>query len=347
MKMKSKIALLILLAIGVIGFFNFYMKSSLTGSALTKEWMENPFPEKFDEDSILPYGYTLGPWPQSFEGEPIVTKLTYQKGPPLKFLEKITQVWRPVEIELEIYGPKTIKEGMTANDWQNCFASAFSCHSEKEFFVSEIFPDRAKHKHDALTLTWVDSLDPLAPRGLHLTIEAPTYQIDRYTFITEKGATQTFSLQSVKTEEGARARALFKKTLSGLKVKEDLQSARAWIQNKIKSVNLDQARSITDPKLRLERLIQIQNWIYSLLTVDPTHIEPFFHLAGVTHMLAIELMRTDQTYFKSQEAWILSFRPLFETLLAYAKDFPGNQPLVANIESLLQDLLVEQNKLSH
>jgi hypothetical protein len=154
-------------------------------------------------------------------------------------------------------------------------------------------------------------------------------------------------LQSVKTEEGEQARVLFKKTLSGLKVKEDLQSARAWIQTKIKSVNLDQTRSIRDPKLRLERLIQIQNWIYSLLTVDPTHVEPFFHLAGVTHLLAIELLKTDQVYFKSQEAWILSFRPLFETLLAYAKDFPNDQAIVTNIESLLQDVLVEQNKLSH
>jgi hypothetical protein len=345
--MKSKIALPILLVILAIGFFSYSMKSTLTGSALKKEWFENQFPEKLDEDSILPYGYTLGPWPQSFAGEPIVTKLTYQKGPPLKFLEKITQVWRPVEIELEIFGPKTIKANMTASDWRNCFASAFACHSEKELFVSEIFPDRKQHKRDKVELTWVDSLDPLAPRGTHLQIDAATYQIDRYTFITEEGATQTFSLQSVKTEEGEQARVLFKKTLSGLKVKEDLQSARAWIQTKIKSVNLDQTRSIRDPKLRLERLIQIQNWIYSLLTVDPTHVEPFFHLAGVTHLLAIELLKTDQVYFKSQEAWILSFRPLFETLLAYAKDFPNDQAIVTNIESLLQDVLVEQNKLSH
>ena len=104
---------------------------------------------------------------------------------------------------------------------------------------------------------------------------------------------------------------------------------------------------IQDPKLRLQRLIQIQNWIYSLLTVDPTHVDPFFHLAGVTHLLAMELLKSKQVFYASQEAWILSFRPLFETLLAYTQDFPDSAEQVKNIEALLQNILFEQNKLAH
>jgi hypothetical protein len=57
-------------------------------------------------------------------------------------------------------------------------------------------------------------------------------------------------------------------------------------------------------------------------------------------------MKSKQTYFPNQEAWILSFRPLFETLLSYAKDFSGSEQMVKNIEALLQDILIEQNKLS-
>jgi hypothetical protein len=346
--MKSKKALLVLLflALGSVAYY-FTLGSSLAGKALAKEWIDNQFPEKLDEDTILPYGYTLGPWPTQFEGEPIVTKLTYQKGPPKKFLEKITQVWRPVEVELQIYGPHTVKEGMSASKWRTCFASAFICRSEKKLYLSEVFGDRNQFDGDEIELTWFDSLDPLAARGTHLKIEALTYRIDRYTVITETGAAQTFSLKTVKGPMGDKARELFLKTLGGLKVKEDLQSARLWIQNKIRSVRLDEVKLIQDPKLRLQRLIQIQNWIYSLLTVDPTQVDPFFHLAGVSHLLAMELIKSKQVYFHSQEAWILSFRPLFETLLEYAKDFPGNEALAKNIEALLQDLLYEQNKLTH
>jgi hypothetical protein len=348
--MKSKkplwavIGVLLLLGLG----YYFMFARSLTGRALSQEQIENQFPEKIDEDSILPFGYTFGAWPSQFQGEPIVTKLTYQKGPPKKFIEKITQVWRPVEVELQIDGPKTIVAGMDAGGWKACFESALACHSEKKQYVAEIFSDRAEHQADHVELTWFDSLDPTSARGTHLKIETPTYRIDRYTVITESGATQTFSLKTVKGDVGDNARGVFLKILGGLKVKEDLQSSREWIQNKIKSVRLDEVQKIQDPKLRLTRLIQIQNWIYSLLTVDPTHVDPFFHLAGVTHMLAIELMHSKQSYFNSQEAWILSFRPLFETLLAYAKDFPpGNEAMVKNIESLLQDVLYEQNKLTH
>jgi hypothetical protein len=348
MKMKSKKALVLFLAVGIVAGFFFFTRNSLINHPLQKEWVENQFPEKLDEDLILPFGYTLGPWPGTFLGEPIVTKLTYQKGPPEKFIERITQVWKPVEVELEIFGPKTIKPGVSASEWRACFESSFICENDKKKFLAEIYPDQKLHAKDETTLTWFDSLDPLAARGLHLSVQTPTYRIDRYTVITEAGATQTFSLKTVKGPVGEQARDLFVKTLSGLKVKEDLASSRIWIQNKIRSVRLDEVRKIRDPKVRLARLIQIQNWIYSLLTVDPTHIEPFFHLAGVTHLLAMELLKTNQTYFPDQEAWILNFRPLFETLLAYTKDFPEpHEELTKNIESLLQDILFEQNKLSH
>jgi hypothetical protein len=106
-------------------------------------------------------------------------------------------------------------------------------------------------------------------------------------------------------------------------------------------------RRITDRKLRYQRLIIIQNWIYSLLSVDPTQATPFFHLAGVTHLLAMELMKSDRKYFENQEAWILSFKPFFETLIRYAQDFPKSEAQVKNMESLLQDILLQQSKLSH
>ena len=347
--MKSKKALIpVFLLIVVTGLaYFFHQRSQLASHALAVEWLENQFPQKLDEDMVLPFGYTLGPWPRNFGGDPIVTKLTYQKGPPQKFLQSLVQVWRPVEIELEIMGPKTIRKELTASGWKQCFESAFNCASEKKEYLASVYPEAGTRDDANVTLTWFDSLDPLAARGTHLKVEMSTYQIDRYTVITEKGATQTFSMKSIRNPLGAEARELLVKTISSLKVKEDLQSSREWIQNKIKTVKLDDVKKITDPKLRLGRLIQIQNWIYSLLTVDPTQVAPFFHLAGVTHLLAMDLLHNDKKYFDTQEAWILSLRPLFETLISYAKDFPHSEAEVKNIEALLQDVLYEQNKLTH
>ncbi len=348
--MKSKKGLLILVLIVIFAFGSWYAfgrGNPLVAHALEAETLDNTFPEKLDEDTVIPYGYTFGVWPKDFQGDPIVTKMTYIKGPPQKFIQEMTQVWKPVEVELALYGPRTIDPKFGASDWRNCFESGFSCKSQKSQYLSYIFPDQKQHSHDQVKLTWFDSLDPIGARGTHLVIKAQTYQIDRYTVITQAGAVQSFSLKAVNGDVGDQARALFLKTLSSMKVKDDLTSSRDWIQNKIKSVNLGQVQHITDPKLRFIRLIQIQNWIYSLLSVDPTHIEPFFHLAGVTHMLAMELLKTDQKYFEGQEAWILSFKPLFETLLRYAKDFPDSKRETENISALLQDILFQQSKMSH
>lgn len=348
--MKSKkgiLTLFFLVSAALASFYFFQIRNPLVAHRLETEWIENNFPEKLDDDTVLPFGYAFGVWPKEFQGDPIVTKLTYQKGPPAQFIQEMTQIWKPVEVELNLIGPKTIAANTDAVAWKSCFESAFLCTKLKEKYLAYVFPDHKLHADDEIHLRWIDSLDPLGARGTHLEIESKTYRIDRYTLITPKGVAQTFSLKSVKNPVGEEARTLFAKTIGGLKVKDDLSSSRAWIQNKIKSVSLAQAQHITDPKLRFIRLIQIQSWIYSLLSVDPTQIAPFFHLAGVTHLLAMELLKTDQKYFDGQEAWILSFKPLFETLLRYSKDFKDSEKETENIQALLEDILYQQNKMSH
>ncbi len=318
-------------------------------SALTVQWLENTFPKNVDEEgsiwNILPYGYSLGPWPDSFQGEPIVTKLTYLKGPPQKFIQNLIQIWKPVEIELTLEGPKTIEIGMGADRWKECFSLSNSCMDEKRKFheyASGHFPRGLNEG----TYTWFDSLDPIAARGVHTHIEAATYSIDRFTVLTPLGVAQNFTLKYVKNKTGQEAYALFVKIVGGLKVKDELVSSREWIQGKIKTINLAQVQSITDYRLRFKKLIQIQNYIFSHLSVDPTQVAPFFHLAGVTHLLAMDLLRTDQKYFDGQEAWILSVKPLLETLILYAKDFEKSETEVKNMEALLQDVLLLQQKMS-
>jgi hypothetical protein len=349
--MKSKKLWIGLFFFGVIvAAYFLYLSKNPLAKAIGIEWVDNTFPEKIDEEgaefTVLPYGYTLGAWPNYFHGEPIVTRLTYQKGPPKKFIQDLIQIWRPVEIELTLDGPKTIDATLGAQDWKNCFAKNNACLSSKKALLDYAVKDLLRRPSQALSFIWFDSLDPLGARGLHTHFEAETYFIDRYTVFTEKGIAQTFSLQYVKNPLGLEAKDLFLKIMGGLKVKDDLSSSRAWIQNKIETVNLDQVRKITDPKLRLTTLIQIQNWIFSHLSVDPTQLAPFFHLAGVTHLLTLDLLHSDQHFFENQESWILSAKPLLETLIAYARDFDHSDEEVKNMEALLEDVLLLQEKMT-
>ena len=358
--MKSKkltiAASVSVICISVASLWLYRLSQSPLSGALEKEWLEPRFPEKIDtEDSIwqvLPFGYTLGPWPTQFRNEPIVTKLTYIKGPPKKFLQSMTQLWQPVEIELAILGPKTIESGTTQSDWKKCFEAHWTCNHPRSKLL-----DYLSHKRDdgALTqATWFDHPEPSGPRGVHLMWDHPQYQIDDFVLFTEGGIAQGFELKTVKTDTGVDARNLFYQVLGAMKVKEDLSSSREWIQAKLRSVQLVKIQQMQDQKLRLKKLIEIQSWLFSLLSVDPSQVTPFFHLAGVTHLFALDLLKLQTHYYENQESWILYARPNLNALQKFAGDFDEGDSKTDNetenvpkqIETLIQDVLLQQEKVT-
>lgn len=346
MGMKFKKTLIAVLLVSIAGSLYLFLHSSPLESALKTEVLVNTFPEKPDDDLILPFGFTLGPWPKAFRDEPIVTKLTYLKGPPSKFIDSMTQIWRPVEVELSLFGPKTILPEFRTKDWRTCFQSDFFCSREKRLFWARVFPESEAHRTDSISVRWFESPDPRGTRGVHLVVRTPTYEIDRFAVIIPNGSVQVFSLKSVLNTLGDEARALFIKTMGALKVSEDLASSRAWIENKLKRVNLETIKKIPNEKARLQNLILVQNWIYSYLSVNPTGVDSFYHLAGITHRLAMDLIKSKSRHFENQEAWILSFQPLLSTLIRYAKDFPGSEAQVKSMEALLEDFLLKQSRLT-
>jgi len=377
--MKSKkltIASSVLVVAVSLGSLWLYRASqSPFSGTLEKEWLEPRFPEKIDtEDAIwqvLPFGYTLGPWPIQFRNEPIVTKLTYLKGPPKKFIQSMTQLWQPVEIELKLLGPKTISPGTTQLDWKKCFEAYWTCNSPRGKIMEYL-----AHKKDEGVLaqaTWFDHPESAGPRGVHLVWDHPQYQIDDFVLFTEGGIAQGFELKTVKTDAGTEARTLLYQILGAMKVKEDLSNSREWIQGKIRSVQLAQIQRMQEPKLRLKKLIEIQSWLFSLLSVDPSQVTPFFHLAGVTHLFALDLLKLQTHYYENQESWILYARPNLNALQKYAEDFdaengaagastapgadsnaaagtvPGDSKNIAvakQIESLIEDVLLQQDKVT-
>jgi hypothetical protein len=344
--MKSRKALLAIFTLSALGALYFFFHSSPLESSLPTELLTRTPIEKPTPESTLPFGHTMGAWPKTFRGEPIVTRLTYLKGPPLKFIDQMIQVWRPVEVELTLFGPKTLSPSLTLEDWRACFRKEFGCSHEKNLFWSKVFPERKTHDQDLIQASWFESAEKTGPRGVHLAIKSKTYQIDRFAMITPKGTTQIFSLKTVLSPIGLEARELFFNTIAGLTVSDDLTPGRKLIEARLKSVNIEAIKKIENPKDRLQQLILVQNWIYSHLSVDPTSIDSFYHLAGITHRLAMDLMNTQERFFENQEAWILSFQPLLGTLIQYAHDFPNSENAAKSMESLLEDFLLKQSKIS-
>jgi hypothetical protein len=303
------------------------------------------------KNRIFPYGHTLGPWPTHFRGEPIVTRLTYIKGPPKKFIETLTLIWSPVDAEISLLGPKTVLPGFKLQDWKDCFQKSFLCSGPKKAFWGRVFPERSLHRSSGVRASWFESSSHDGPSGVHLSIRSKTESgtesmEDRFAIITPAGVVQVLSIHTSNNPIGTEARGVFMQTISALKVHDDLGFGRAWIAGDLKQIDLQALQRIQEPRERLLRLIEVQNLIFAHLSVDPTTIDSFFHLAGVTHRLAMDLLHSKERWFRNQESWLNEFPALLNAIGKYARDYPSSEAVSGRIESLLQDLLLEQNRLS-
>ncbi len=347
--MKSRRALTGIFLLTVIAGLFLFFRSSPLDQPLKTEFLAATSTASIGEDrieknQILPFGHTLGPWPGTFRGEPIVTRLTYRKGPPDKFLDQMTQIWRPVDVELTLFGPTTVSPNTPLERWKSCFTRRLSCKEEKNRFWSRVFPEKKSLEKHLSGIAWFESPVSTGAQGVRMTLLMPTHRIDRYAVITPKGAVQVFSLKTVLNPVGLEGRELFLQTLADLRVSDDLSAGRKQIEDQLRGFNLEAAKKIASPKARFESLIRAQTLICSHLSVDPTSIDSFFHLAGVTHRLAIDLLRSKERIFESQDSWILNFEPVLSALIRYARDFPNAEKPARNMEALLQDVLLLQGR---
>ncbi len=348
--------ILLLLGLGQGGRIWWHERTSLIHGNLGEESYEVLIPEDLDREDggymTLSFGYHLVPWPKFFQGDPVVSTMEYQKGPPSKFITRMSQIWSPGNAEVIIEGPRTPEAGMTVNQWKSCLESVF-CVSKKNRFTEIVLRDLVKHRSKLKSLQWFESSALDAGRGLHLGIDLGSEWLERFVMITDSGNTQNFTLKSAKNEIGEAARTEFRKIMKGFTLRDDLKIPREWISARLKGVDLTRISSIPDAKLKYQKWIETQNLLFSQIAIDPRNVAPFFHLAGVTHMLGMSLLKEKRTYFKNQESWILNVQPLLSALLQYAGDFPDSGKekgergaALANMDSLLQDFLLLKKKVS-
>lgn len=331
------------------------------------------FPNSVDQPQstwrTLAWGYTLGPWPKIYQNNPAVIKLTYKKNPPKNFIHQIIYVLDPVLNEIWIDGPRTItrdsQKTLTQQEWRDCFLKTYSCLSLKKKFIETVLLDLKKIEEQSKNTHWElhwfeNETDLRAPKGLWITFTADDWTYTRAVLFTPKGVSQSFTLKS--KDASAPSHLLFEQIITGMKVSDDLNSGRLWAQSQIQSIQLQKINQMTSLKERLLAWSEVQVLLSSLISVNPTALDPFFHLAGVTHQFAVDLMKAKDRVFTSQEGWINIEKPNLQALVKYAQDFasrdsPNNlsnnltnnlsgDPRIKNIEQLLPDLNLLEQKIS-
>lgn len=354
---RSKILLVACFFVLFAGGRFFWMRShSLIRGGVEMESYVPAIPEGTDAEngdfSTLSYGYQIAPWPRTFQGDPIVTTMEYRKGPPSQFISEMVQVWSPGEVEVSIEGPRTPVPGMSAVEWKSCLRSAF-CLAKKEVFARSAFKDLLQERDLKIKFFWFEGETIESARGVRAEIKLGDSLWERYVVIGNTGVTQNFTLKAKMGPALSEARDRLRQVIRGMRVGDGISEARDWIAVKLRGIDLSRASRIPDPKARYLKLISIQNLLFSQLSVDPRDVAPFFHLAGVTHILGMSLLKEKKTYFKNQESWINRIQPLMSTLLEYAGDFPEagkekgeRKGALANMDSLLQDYLLLKQKLS-
>ncbi len=332
-----------------------HTQNTVFHSSLNKETVARSLPEHIDTPGsgwvTLSFGYNLGPWPTHFKENPIVMTMDYIKGPPQNFIHEMKQIWIPAQAELLIEGPRTPIGGMTVIQWENCVNSSIFCQKEKKKLYEATLQDLERFKGKDWKITWFESNDLSSPRGLHVQFETASQEINRFVIFTDKGTSQNFTLVTSKTGVGSDALALFYKVLGAMTLKEDLADARAFMKKKLQTIDLEKIRSIPDPINRYFQMIQAQNMLFAELSVDPRLVAPFFHLAGVSHLLGSSLLHEKSRLFGNQDSWTVSIQPLLSNLIKYVQDFPDvgttKEEKVAalkNMESLLSDYLILEQK---
>ncbi len=246
--------------------------------------------------SFLPFYYSLGAWPTSFNGKPVFYSLPYEKGPPFRFMGRLTARWDPPETQLTFLGPKTPALPEPIEKIRHCLSSHYlsepisECWALRSRMLQPHFQELRSRQLKVQSLEWLR----LTPSGAEaLCIEAANSQRQqrRCIWITSQGAHQTILLDSKAGAAGEAARAAFAKSLRSLRFSEQLDSSKLWIAEQLRSIRLSDWQKLSTWQQRSEALSKIQAFLIAKASLDPKSYEAFYHLAGTAFLLSKDLIK--------------------------------------------------------
>lgn len=313
------------------------------------------FPEDSNKWTVMPFFYSLGAWPRLFPAESgekeVLYTLPYEKGPPDRFAGHVTARWDFPHIRVLMEGPKSPltpqKTLYERTEIQNCLTQLWSGGS-----ISLLQIPHCIGLRQAVLERHVEALRALRPtqwelhwvqvpnraldldqqlQGIYISASNEKRGQDRFILITARGTHQTFILDYPKGPSGEAARELFQKALRSLRVSDDLNPGRAWVDQALEKVNLQNLTQMGPSEIAIHGLSQIQALLIAKISVDPKTYDAFFHLAGTSIMLARAAVKLRQLPAPDGNPALASdillvVKPIIENAYKYALDVSPSEP---------------------
>jgi hypothetical protein len=330
-QLKPATPLVILVLVGMV--------SLLLGSTLFL-WMRDPTvrpytnltiplfaPEAGNKDwQVLPFFYANGAFPTRLlpGGGDMEFGLPYEKGPPNRFLGKITAYWRDLDSRLTLTGPLSVASPETPAALSDCVTHWFRCLlARRALWRSTIAPHfggRALAENAWFNVENLFLAGDEKPQGLYLRSTPERGRIrEAYFLVGPKMAIQSFILDRPDRSEGEKASAILRKVIGSLRVASDLQTPRAFINPKLGAIRLTDKSSLSD-------LISAEGLLLAKVSIEPKGSESFYHLGG----LALTLFRAAKREGKIELA--ASSKTIVKSSLRYARDVEPNSKRIPEME---------------
>ncbi len=298
---------------------------------------------------VTPFFYLMGAWPGAFEGHPVLWSLPYEKGPPQHFVGHIVARWDSPDIRLTLEGPLTPVRELLPETLESCVAGPLAqrlsprCLHLRTTVLGKHLREMGMEAGPGARweLRWFDVQNPglpasERPRGLFLSATGRVRTQERFVLIHPKGSTQTLILD--RPSEGSRAEAahqLAVETLRTQRFSGTLEAGRAWVDREIETIRLADLQKEPDTEKRILRLGQVQSTLLSKISVDPRGYDAFFHLGGVSFLLARQAREA------SNVDWAAAAKPMLQSALRYARDLNAEDSRT----NQLQNMAIEAAKL--
>lgn len=314
---------------------------------VSQDWQIPPYtpPSGQTEWSLLSFFYSTGAWPKIYDGTPVLYSMPYEPGPPTQFVGHITARWAMPGINLVMEGPKT-PAGWTGRarpsleQVRDCLGSPLSrCHSLRTALLSrhltemhhQVFGD--DHHAGHWTLRWFEVLNGAIPenerpQGIYLSLQGGGRQQDRFILITPSGAHQAFTLNRPADQRGDLAQKLFEQAIASQRLSEGLTTGRAWTDRQLAAAQVDDLAGSPASAAWVLKLSEVQSQLISKISVDPRGLEAYYHLGGISLLLARQARKTQNL------EWAASAKPLLQSSYRYAKDLAPDHPRTRQLQDL-------------
>ena len=309
----------------------------------SEKWMIAPYFPKSDW-MVAPFFYSLGGWPKTLHGHPIFYSLPYEKGPPQRFLGHIVARWSIPDIQLTYEGPKTPSSSPTREAVQNCFlpertGSIFErlgCLRTRELALSRHLEEMRNIQPTAWKIRWFMVDNPALPqdeRAQGIFLEASNDRVfqSRFILITPNGTHQAVILEAPQNADGQEAAQVLESAIGSLRISDDLNPGRAWIDKQLEGIQLNQNPLSGSPETVVSRLAEVQALLVSKLSVEPKLFDPYYHLAGTS------LLLLRYSVERHQSDWAITAKPMIQSAYRYAQDVAPKDARLLKLRDLWFD----------